>query len=367
MIEYILITVAFAIAFKIYVLGEYKMIKSLKSNRINIDKRGKITTGIKKTSSSGQEYPSTTDYFVIDQFPELKIIYGEKPKKLVVVFPTDVIEDFFSADYVLYGSNNAMIRKCDGVECIHRIDEELSLVGKFDDNGEIIEAQEYKKRYVAGELSECACKLMPQMIKQGSRETKNKKLCSCAFYMKAYIMDFRTKKIISPLCYLFYSGSENSAANIYSELKKIHGLVGGGLIRIPFGLSVDMVAGRTSAKIKYPIWNLQALSTMEQLEKAAEKFLDYKEMMPSIVNEEKTLTQGSTEEKAKVEQSTIQTPSIEDVENPEWYKDQIKNETSYTKLIEFGKKNKQDISFFDLNTQDEIEQLFNSRMEELKK
>ena len=282
------------------------MIKSLKSNRINIDKRGKITTGIKKTSSSGQEYPSTTDYFVIDQFPELKIIYGEKPKKLVVVFPTDVIEDFFSADYVLYGSNNAMIRKCDGVECIHRIDEELSLVGKFDDNGEIIEVQEYKKRYVAGELSECACKLMPQMIKQGSRETKNKKLCSCAFYMKAYIMDFRTKKIISPLCYLFYSGSENSAANIYSELKKIHGLVGGGLIRIPFGLSVDMVAGRTNAKIKYPIWNLQALSTMEQLEKAAEKFLDYKEMMPSIVNEEKALTQGSTEEtgeSTKVEES----------------------------------------------------------------
>lgn len=252
------------------------------SSRINVDKRGKITTGIKKKSeSTGKEYPSTTDYFVIDDFPELKVIYGEKPKKLMLVFPTNTIEDFFTADMVLYGSNNAMIRKCDGdKECIHRIDEELTLTGQLDEDGNLIETETYKKKYVAGEFTECVCKLMQEKIEKNGKEIRNPKLCNCAMYLKAFIIDYRTKKIVSPLCYLFYSGSLNTASNIYSELKKIQTIVGGRIAGLPFGLSVDMVSGKTDAKVKYPIWNLQVLGTMAQLELAAESFLfDYKEIL----------------------------------------------------------------------------------------
>jgi len=40
--------------------------------KINTDRRGKITTGIKAISAKTQkEYPKATDYFVIDDFPEL--------------------------------------------------------------------------------------------------------------------------------------------------------------------------------------------------------------------------------------------------------------------------------------------------------
>ena len=264
------------------------MINSIKTAyRINVDKRGKITTGIKKKNDKGVEYPSTTDYFVIDEFPELKAIYGEKPKKLMLVFPQNEISSFLQIDKVLYGSNNAMIRKCDEIECIHRIDEELDHVGVIDADGSLKESEPHKKKYVAGEISECCCKTMPATITKNGKEVKNPKLCNCAMYMKAHIVDYKTKKIVSPICYLFYSGSINTAANIYSELDKIKTITNGRLANIPFGLSLDMVGGRNDAKRKYPIWNIQVLGTMEQLEKATNSFLyGYRDMLQISDGEE---------------------------------------------------------------------------------
>lgn len=257
------------------------MLKSLKANRINVDNRGKITTGIKTKNASGVEYPKATEYFVIDSFPELVEVYGDKPKKLVIVFPTNDPIDFFDVNMVLYGKNNAMIRKCDGVECVHRIDEELDLQAKFVDEETIEQIDVHKRKYAAGEISECCCKLMPQTIAgSGDKEKKNPKLCNCAMYLKAFIVDYKIQRIIKPLCYLFYSGSENTAANIYSELEKVKTITAGRLAGLPFGIRVDMVAGRTNAKVKYPIWNLEILGTMAQLEKSAESFLfDYKEIL----------------------------------------------------------------------------------------
>jgi len=223
--------------------------------KINVDKRGKITTGIKAISEKTQkEYPKATDYFVIDDFPELVKCYGDKPKKLVLFFPDNEIESFFSADMVLYGGNQTLIRKCDGSECLHRIDEEVA-----------------GQKYVAGEITECVCNNLPE---------DDKKRCKVATYLKAYVADTKTGKIENPLCYLFYTGSRNSAENLYSELKKIRNLLGGNLVGIPFGLSVEMVSGKTDAKQKFPIWSLQVLGTTSQLRQAMESYLfDYKEIL----------------------------------------------------------------------------------------
>lgn len=223
--------------------------------KINVDKRGKITTGIKAVSEkSGKEYPKATDYFVITDFPELVKCYGEKPKKLVLFFPDNEIESFFSADMVLYGGNQTLIRKCDGSECIHRIDEEVA-----------------GQKYIAGEISQCVCQNLAE---------DDKKRCKIACYIKAYIADTKTGKIENPLCYLFYTGSRNSAENLFSELKKIRNLLGGNLVGIPFGLSVEMVSGKTDAKQKFPIWSLQVLGTTSQLRAAMESYLfDYKEIL----------------------------------------------------------------------------------------
>jgi hypothetical protein len=319
------------------------MIKTIKANRINIDKRGKITTGIKKKSeSTGKEYPATTDYFVIDDFPELKPIYGEKPKKLVVVFPTNIMIDFFTVDYVLYGSNNTMIRKCDGEECMHRIDEELLLVSTLDDEGNAQESEHRNKKYIAGELSECCCKLMAQTIDKNGKEAKNPKHCSCAMYLKAFLVDYKTKKIISPLCYHFYSGSENTAANIYSELTKIQTMMNGRIAGLPFGLSVDMVPGKTNAKIKYPIWTLQILGTMAQLEQAAESFLfDYREILQIGKDTPNQLPQGDNETLNK-----NLTDEIQEKLNPDYWVNEIKKLKSASAIDKFEKSYSLELSQF---------------------
>jgi len=192
---------------------------------------------------------------------------------------------------VLYGAYQTLIRKCDGAEeCLHRIDEEVG-----------------GKKYVAGEISECVCANLPE---------DDKKRCKFAAYIKAYVADTKTGKIENPLCYLFYTGSRNSAENLYSELKKIRNLLGGNLVGIPFGLSVDMVSGKTDAKQKFPIWNLQALGTTSQLRQAMESYLfDYKEILKLGTTE---VENALPEHKAEEVEADRSEPKAErfDPENP---------------------------------------------------
>lgn len=224
-------------------------------SKINVDKRGKITTGTKAVSkTSGKEFPKATDYFVLEDFPELKESYGEKPTKLVLFFPSNEIQDFFNVDMVLYGTNQTLIRKCnEDDECIHRIEEEINGV-----------------KYKASQVSDCICPLL---------EEDSKKKCKAAMYLKAFVANRKTGKIENPQCYLFYSGSRNTAENIYSELNKIQSLVGS-LVGIPFGLSVKMVSGKTNATQRFPIWSLQVLGTLPQLKTAISSYLfDYKKIL----------------------------------------------------------------------------------------
>lgn len=53
---------------------------------------GKIRLGVRKKSQSGNDYPSETEYFVLDEVPEVKAIYGEKPQAIDVFFPSDDLD-----------------------------------------------------------------------------------------------------------------------------------------------------------------------------------------------------------------------------------------------------------------------------------
>lgn len=240
------------------------MIKELKY-KIPV-KEGNITTGIKAVSqSTGKEYPKSVDYFVIDDFPELTKAYGTKPNKLVLFFPTNNPEDFLDVNYVLYGGNQQLIRKCDGETCFHRIDNE-------------IESAKFK----AGSTTPCICKdyeLAPD----------HKKKCHTFFWMKAFIGDPKLGKVESPMCYLFKSGSKNNAENIISELNKVRNITNGNLIGIPFGLSVEMVSGSQDAKTKFPIWKLQGIGSISQMK---------------LWNESPTMLIPTRQELKQIEQTT---------------------------------------------------------------
>jgi hypothetical protein len=203
------------------------MIKNL-AIRLNCDKRGKITSGVK----TDKGFPKSVDYFVVEDFPEIIAEYGNQPKKLLIAFPLNDILSLFDCNYVLYGGNQTKIRQCDGENCIHRIDEEI--------NG---------KKYKAGEETKCVCDELAD---------DDKRKCRSVMYLKAWILK-KNGLLLSPNVYLFQSGSENTASNIYSELEKVRFLNSEVLQHIPFGLSINMVSSKEEAKKKFPIWSLQAI------------------------------------------------------------------------------------------------------------
>lgn len=61
---------------------------------------GKIHLGVKKKTDKGKEYPSAVDFFVCPD--EVREVYGEKPRDLDVILPTDNPEEFFPQSYKCY-------------------------------------------------------------------------------------------------------------------------------------------------------------------------------------------------------------------------------------------------------------------------
>ena len=205
--------------------------------RIVTDPRGKIKTGYKNKKG----LPAKTDNFMLVNpetaeviFPELLEAYGEKPTSFLICFPSDKLEDVFNDNYNLYGKNNAKKRTCDGVTCTHIIDA-------------TIQGTEYK----AGTETECVC------LKHNLFESDKNNACKCDMYLKAYIFNPKTNKVLNPMPYLFSSHSINTADNIYFILSQIKNLKG-----IPFELKIKKVVKNDKS---FTIWNIYPVIIPEDL------------------------------------------------------------------------------------------------------
>ena len=86
-------------------------IKQLDERVRMLPRLGKIKVG-EKVSKNGVEYPQAVDYFICP--PEVMQIYGEKPKKLEVLLPSEEIDITFPHWYKLYGKQRGLICKGDG-------------------------------------------------------------------------------------------------------------------------------------------------------------------------------------------------------------------------------------------------------------
>lgn len=84
------------------------MIKGLSEKR-RLPRAGIIRLGVKKKhAQSGKEYPVETDFFVSPD--PVKEVYGDEPKELLIMFPIENEEDFFSQFYKRYGHGILLCR-----------------------------------------------------------------------------------------------------------------------------------------------------------------------------------------------------------------------------------------------------------------
>ena len=90
------------------------------SEIVRLPRLGKIRLGIKLQTDEGTEYPSPTDYFVCPD--EVKKVFGEKPKELQIMFPTEDEKQWASQYLRCYSETGDLICRGDGEIAVARVE-----------------------------------------------------------------------------------------------------------------------------------------------------------------------------------------------------------------------------------------------------
>lgn len=88
---------------------------------------GKIRLGIRKEGDDGSSHPLPTDYFVCPD--EVKKVFGEKPKELRIMFPTEDSEQWASQYLRLYSRSRSLICRGDGETAVRLADATTGVTG----------------------------------------------------------------------------------------------------------------------------------------------------------------------------------------------------------------------------------------------
>lgn len=89
------------------------------SEIIRLPRLGKIRLGIKQENDEGVSYPVPTEYFVCPD--EVKKVFGEKPKELRVMFPTEDSEQWAGQYLRCYSATRGLICRGDGETALARV------------------------------------------------------------------------------------------------------------------------------------------------------------------------------------------------------------------------------------------------------
>ena len=90
------------------------------SEIVRLPRLGKIRLGIKEESSDGKLYPTPTNYFVCPD--EVKKVFGEKPRDLRIMFPTEDREQWASQYLRCYSDSGSLICRGDGETALARVE-----------------------------------------------------------------------------------------------------------------------------------------------------------------------------------------------------------------------------------------------------
>jgi len=179
------------------------------SEVVRLPRLGKIRLGIKKETDDGTTYPSPTDYFVCPD--EVRNVFGEKPKELRIMFPTEDESQWASQFLRCYSASRGLICRGDGETALARIDIKT---------GEIA-----VKEAISTVLSEISCRQD-----------------DCPYYERGQCKKVMNLQFLLPDCpgfgvYQLDTSSFNSIVNINSTLKLIRGICGR-LSMIPLSLKL---------------------------------------------------------------------------------------------------------------------------------
>jgi hypothetical protein len=177
------------------------------SEVVRLPRLGKIRLGIKQENAEGAIYPSPTDYFVCPE--EVKKVFGEKPKELRIMFPTEDETQWASQYLRCYSETGNLICRGDGETAVAKVE---TINREAGSNGEII-----------SKLLEMPCS--PDR---------------CPMHKQGYCRRVMNLQFLLPDCpgfgvYQLDTGSFYSIVNVNSSLELIRGICGR-LSMIPLSL-----------------------------------------------------------------------------------------------------------------------------------
>lgn len=211
------------------------------SEVVRLPRLGKIRLGIREETGDGVEFPTPTDYFVSPD--EVRQVFGEKPKELRIMFPTEDESQWASQFLRCYSATRGLICRGDGERALARIDKNTGKIAL----GEAVET----------ELKEIICR--PD---------------NCSYYERGQCRRVMNLQFLLPDCggfgvYQLDTSSFHSIVNINSTITLIRGVCGRlAMIPLCLGLVEQEVQPEGKPKIVW-VLNLSVPYTLAEIQRYA--------------------------------------------------------------------------------------------------
>jgi len=196
------------------------------SDRPRLPRLGKIHLGIKVEPEGKASYPRPTDYFVCP--PEVQEVFGEEPRDLRIVLPTENPDQWASHWYRAYSSYRGLVCRGDGEVASRLVDLDKVVdkgTGAFPDDKhpKFWPVASRETTRTAYQEIECPGQECPQYQAKQCRQTMN--------------LQFILPDVAGFGIYQIDTSSWNSIRNVLSGIDLIRGLAGR-VAGIPLTLSL---------------------------------------------------------------------------------------------------------------------------------
>src|SRR6266508_1615290 len=214
------------------------------TDRPRLPRLGKIHLGIRKTSARGSEYPAATDFFVCPDV--VKAVYGEKPRELDIVFPSDDVSRVAPVSWKSYTATRGKVCTGDGKRAIRLIDDEK------------LTAKPTQDDYDAAIVTADSKKVSWHEIVCPAKECVFAKRNLCKPVMN---LMFLLPKVPGIGAYQLDTGSINSILDVRGGIELVMQLAGGRLAGIPLKLRLEpMEVISPEDQKKKLVWTLKLIS-----------------------------------------------------------------------------------------------------------